>query len=271
MKKFIIIFCTVCISVSAIAQQGVRIGNYEFIVKKADSDTIVINEPCPPCPPANTTRPKPKLVPNQRTNFFVGAGAVYSDYGSDYYTVLGGTSFNIDAGWIHRRMITRWLALGGTLHYSYYNYKLKDAASEAFFNDVVLENKTFANEDIRKQLYRSHNIATGVFTRFYLVPYQVNNNGRIISGSGGAFIDLGVQGDFAPYKFCMLNTQSEGKKRYHEDYAFNSFTASAFARIGLSSDWALFARYRITDAFNSKVLPMDLPPVTIGIQLSNFR
>ena len=53
MKKFMTIFCITCLSVSAIAQSGVRIGNYEVIVKKANNDTtkqITLNEPCPPCP-----------------------------------------------------------------------------------------------------------------------------------------------------------------------------------------------------------------------------
>jgi len=268
MKKFIIIFCTVCISLSAIAQQGVRIGNYEFIVKKAESDTIILNEPCPPCPPENENRSKPKIQ-YQSTRFFAGAGAVYPNYGSDYYTVLGGKSINIEAGWIHYKLISRWFALGGTLNYSYNTYILKDAANEPNFVKEII-GMEFDNDDIRKQVYRSHNIAVGAFTRLYLSPVQVNNRGITIRGNR-KFIDLGLQGDFTPYKFCMLNTQSEGKKRYHEDYAFNSFTASAFARIALSNDWALFARYRVTEAFNSKVLPMDLPPLTIGIQLSNFR
>jgi len=28
----------------------------------------------------------------------------------------------------------------------------------------------------------------------------------------------------------------------------------------------IFIRYRFTDAFNQKALPMDLPPITIGMQ-----
>ena len=270
MKKLITIFlCATCISVSAIAQSGVRIGSLEFIVRKAERDSVVQvfaeEDPCPPCPSENETqpKPKPKFTPYRYTNFFAGAGAIYPDYGSDYYTVLGGKSFNIDAGWIHCNMITGWFAIGGTLQYSFYNYKLRDAASEPKFAEEII-GMDFADEDIRKQVYRSHNIAASAFTRIYLRPDWRKRT------RSGMFIDLGVQGDFVPNKFCMLNTHSEGKKRYHDDYAFNAFNASVIARLGFSSDWSIFARYRFTEAFNSKVLPMDLPPLTIGIQLSNW-
>ena len=274
MKKLIsILFCAACISVNAIAQSGVRIGNLEFIVKKTERDSITQvfteEDPCPPCPPENNIQPKPKPKFNSfhDSRFFAGAGAIFPDNGSNYYTVLAGTSFNIDAGWIHCYKLSRWFALGGTTQYSFYNYKLRDAVNEPKFAEEII-GTDFADDEIRKQVYRSHNFAASVFTRFYFVPLQVRN-GRIISGSG-MFIDLGVQGDFTPYKFCMLNTESEGKKRYHDDYAFNAFTASAYARLALSNDWAIFVRYRLTEAFNPKVLPLDLPPLTIGIQLSSW-
>ena len=80
------------------------------------------------------------------------------------------------------------------------------------------------------------------------------------------YIDLGTQGDIAIIKYCMLNTQEEGTKRYYEDYVFNPFSASAIARVGFGGGgWALFVRYRLTDAFNQKVLHKDLPPLSIGV------
>jgi len=276
MKKIInILVCVTCISVTAIAQ-SVRIGNLEFNVRKVENDTvaqITVHEPCPPCPDnlaenSNQPKPKPKFKQYEQTSFFGGFGAVLPNESSDYYTVLGGSSFNIDAGWIRCHMLTRWFALGGTLQYSFYNYKLRDAASDPKFVEEII-GAEFAKDDIRLQAYRSHNITTSAFTRFYLTPLQTRN-GRIISGSGKLYLDLGAQGDFAASRYCMLKTQSEKKRRYREDYAFNPFGASAIVRIGCNllpgSKSAIFARYRFTDAFNSKVLPMDLPPLTIGIQ-----
>ncbi len=265
MKKFVIVFCYACISASVIAQSGVRIGNLEISIKKSmhDQDTtmqVTVTDPCPPCPSENETRPKPKyaLYKYHKSSFFAGMGFILPDNSSDYYTVLGGNSINIDAGWIHRYQITRRFALGGTLHYSYYNYKLRDAAGEPKFAEEVI-GKSFAKEDVIKQAYRCHDIAAGVYMRFYLVPP------RWRSSNDGMYIDLGVQGDFAFSKYYKINTHSEGKEKYHDDYAFNPFSASAVARIGW--DWfAVFARYRFTNAFNSKALPMDLPPITIGFQ-----
>ena len=267
MKKIIVILLGIaCVSASVMAQHTVRIGNMEFVVKKTERDTVTQvvedKEPCPPCPPVNNNQTKTKFSSYQKTYFFGGVSAVYPENGSgDYYTVLGGKSFNIDAGWIHCNAITRWLALGGTFQYSFYNYNLRDAASDTKFADEVI-GSVFATDDIRKQEYRSHNISASAFTRLYLTNHQSRRVAR-----NRIYLDFGVQGDFVLYKFCMLNTHSEGKKRYHNDYAFNPFTASAIARVGFGNGWAFFARYRLTDAFNQKekVLLMDLPPLSIGI------
>jgi len=277
MKKIItILVCVTCISVTAIAQSGVRIGNLEFIVKKTENDTIAqitVDDPCPSFPSENETRPKPKFKRRTYNDGFCGIGFIMPDIGKDdYYTVLGGNSINIDIGGIRVYHFTRRFALGGTLNYSFYNYKFRDAVNdpESKFNQTVLGGKEFFNNDVQKQVYRTHNISAGLFTRFNLVPLRTTRDGTIVGGRSKLYIDLGAQGDFAASRFCMLKTQSEKKKRYHEDYAFNPFTASAIVRIGSSflpgSHSAIFARYRFTDAFNSKALPMDLPPLTIGIQ-----
>ena len=263
MKKIAtLIFCITCISVIAIAQPGVRIGNMEIItLRKIEKDSIVINEPCP-CPPENvTTQPKANYLKQRTYSYsFGGIGFILPDNGSDYYSVIGGNSFNIDIGNTSLYYISRWFALGRTAQYSFYNYELK--ANEPAFLEEVIGN--FAKNDIRKQVYRSHNAAIGAFARLYLIPPQVTRSGWINSTSG-MFIDFGAQSDFAFSRFCKLNTRSGGKEKYRDGDAFNPFSASATARIGWDKK-AIFARYRFTDAFNQKVLPMDLPPLTIGIQ-----
>jgi hypothetical protein len=257
MKKLMIVFlCLSGISTGAAAQNGVRIGNMQIIVKKAGSDTltqIVVD---------NEIRETPQKNPYKyhTSDGFCGIGFILPDNGSGYYTVLGGNSISIDAGWMHRYQLSRRFAVGGTLNYSYNNYKLRDAASEPSFIQEIT-GKQFDENDIRKQVYRSHNIAAGAFIRFYL-----GNPPKPRRSNNGYYIDMGAQADWAFAKYCMMKTHSEGKDKYHDDYAFNPFTASAVARVGLGS-FAVFARYRFTDAFNSKALPVDLPPVTIGIQL----
>ena len=261
MKKLItILLCMTCISANAVAQSDVRIGNVEISFKKNadDNGTMVNIYTVDPYSSEDETHVKSKKSRHKyhKSSFFTGLGFALPDNGSDYYTVLGVNSMNIDAGWMHRYQITRRFALGSTLQYSYYNYKLRDAASEPAFMEEVLGNKIFAENDINKQVFRSHNIAAGVFTRFHLTPPPRR----------GIFIDLGVQGDFAFSKYYIIKMyQPKGKGKYRDGYAFNPFTASAIARMGWKS-YAIFARYRFTEVFNSKALPMELPPITIGIQ-----
>jgi len=270
MKKIIItIICITCVTASVIAQSGVRIGNYEFHVKKAEKDSTIQvfaeEDPCPPCPSENETRPKPKKTFKKyyRSDGFAGIGFVLPDNGSGYYTVLGGNSMNIDVGNIRTYHLARRFALGTTLQYSYYNYKLK--VDEPMYLEEIFKNRTFEKNDINKQVYRSHNLAASAFTRFYLIAPKNR-------GTDGLYVDLGAQGDFAFSKYCKLKTHSDGKFKRRDSEAFYPFSASAIARIGWKGWWhgghkhAFFVRYRFTDAFNSKVLPMDLPPITIGMQ-----
>ena len=268
MKKIIItIFCIACMSAGVIAQSGVRIGNYEFNVKKAEKDSTIQvfaeEDPCPPCPSENETRPQPKKtkhIPRTYNDFFCGIGFTLPDNGDDYYTVFGNKSFTVDAGWMRRYQIARWVALGGTLNYTFYNYKLRDASSEPVFREEILDDRDFAAEDIRKQVYHSHNIAASAFIRFYPIPPP---RGR--SNHNAPYFDFGVQGDVAVSPYYLIDTRSEGKRKFYNDYAFNPFIASVYVRAGIGSA-AVFARSRLTDVYNSKVLPKDLPPITFGIQ-----
>jgi len=268
MKKIMTILCITCISVSAIAQSGVRIGNYEFFIKKAGQDSIIQvfaeNDPCPPCPSENETRPKPKSKPHKyyKSTTFSGIGFILPDYNSaDYYTVLGGNSMNLDFGSMHRYHLSRRFALGTSLQYSFYNYRLK--LDEPVYLENVY-NRPFTKNEIYKQVFRSHNVAAGAFTRFYLIPPKNRGN--------DVYLDLGVQGDFAFSKYSKLKTHSGDKYKQRDGEAFKPFTASAIARIGCkgwkwgTDAFAFFVRYRFTDAFNSNVLPKELPPITIGIQ-----
>ncbi len=261
MKNLIVIFCIAISTISLMNAQSVRIGSLEFSVKKkAPGDTImeiVSNDPCPPCPSDDKSRSKSKYKYHE-TSFFAGLGFMVPDYSSDYYTALGGNSLNIDAGWQYRYSLSRRFSIGGTLQYSYYNYRMRDAASDPIFMEEVIGHP-INPDDIDKQMYRTHNAAAGVYTRFYIVPTRWHSN------NDGMYLDLGIQGDFAFSKYYKINTHSSGKDKYHDNYAFNPFMASAYVRLGW--EWfAVVARYRLTDAFNSKALPMDLPPLSIGIQ-----
>ena len=264
MKKLIIILGIACISASAIAQPAVRIGNMEIIVRKQGQDTTmqvnVLEDPCPPCPPVeNETRSRvnSNTYKYHYQSGFGGVGFIMPDIGSGNYATLGGSSINFDIGNMHRYQLARWFALVGTLQYSYYNYKLHDAAEEPDFNIMVLNSRTYSNADISKQVFRSHNAGAGAFMRIYLGQPRRHSN-------DGVFVDFGIQGEWAFSKYYKLKTQKGGKEKIRDDYAFNPFNASYAVRVGMKR-FSVYARYRFTDAFNSKALPLDLPPVTIGV------
>ena len=259
MKKIIIILCITSISVTAMAQSGVRIGNMEFVYRKVGNDTITqitVDDPCPPCPSEKETRPK-ATYKSRVTDGFCGLGFILPDNGNDFYTVRGGNSFSIDVGGERRYHLSRNFALGGLTQYSFYNYRLRPV-EPTYLHEVI---GNIDPNHIKKQVFRSHNFAAGVFARLYLSAPKS-------SGKGGMFIEGGAQSDFAFSKYCKLKLNNpKGKGKYRDGYTFNPFTASATARIGWGST-VVFARYRFTDAFNKKELttPMDLPRVTIGLQ-----
>jgi len=261
MKKIIILFSIACISLSAAAQRAVRIGSYEVIVRSQGQDTTlqvnVLDDPCPPCPSENETRPAPQRPRYNRTQSTAwgGFGFIIPDNGEGYYTTLGGNSINLDFGGMKRWHLSRWFALGWTYNYSFYNYKLKDVDQEMTFNTEVLGGNIFDKKDINKQVFRSHNFAIGVFTRFYLIPPPAREK---------LYIDIGAQGDIAPFRHYMMKFVNGGKDFYPNDYAFNSFSTSAVARIGWKNH-AFFLRYRLTENFNQNALPKDLPPINFGI------
>ena len=263
MKKTVIIWGLCCISLCTTAQTPkVRIGNMEIIVKKQEQDTTlqinVFEEPCPDSP-SEPSKPKNTFQKKSKSSGFGSIGFVIPNNGSGYYTTLGGNSINLEIGGMKRYYLTRWFVLGGTLQYSYYNYKLNNANEDPYFIYEVLEDNPFDRKDAKKQVFRSHNIATSAFARFYLSPSKYR-------GNNGLYIDVGAQGDFAPFRHYMVKFANGGKDYYKNDYAFNPFYASAIARIGWKNSRAIFVRYRFTDNFNQKALPMDLPPITFGIQ-----
>jgi len=265
MKKMIILFSIIaCASLNAAAQQAVRIGNMEIIIRKQEQDTTfqinVLDDTIVPKAEDNK-RPapaKPKFNRYSRSTVWGGFGFMLPDDTRDYYTILGGNSFNLDFGGMNRLYLARRFALGWTYNYSFYNYRLRDAYEEQDFRDEVLGGSIFAREDVKKHAFRSHNAAAGVFLRQYLImPRNRNAKERL-------YVDLGVQGDLAVIKNYVIKFENGGKNKYHSDYAFNPFTASAVARVGWNKH-AFFARYRFTESFNSKELPKDLPPINIGI------
>ena len=265
MKKLIVIFCIINISMNVIAQRAVRIGNMEIIVRAAEQDTTVqinvLDEPVVPQVSENTTQPRNRFLYRNNNGPFVDLGFVLPDNSSDYYTVLGSRSLNVNVGAMRNHHFAPRFALVGTLHYSYHNFDFHNITDDPVFLSVVLGDRDFSNEQIRRQTFRSHNLGTGASIRFY---FNKPTHRRI--PPSGIFFETGARAEVALRKFAMIDTKSDGSKKYHDDHAFNPFIVSAFASVGLNKT-AIFVSYRLTDVFNSSVLQKDLPPINIGIRL----
>ena len=262
MKKTFIIICICFISAVSIAQENtINIGDLEITFRNKSRNNS--------CSESCQTQPSYRY---KTTSGFWGIGFILPNSSNNYYATLAGNSFNLDFGVMQRHQFTRRFALGGTCQYSFYNYRLRDAAMmdlEPEFVDLVI-GREFDKHAIQKQAYRSHNLGVGAFARFYLIPPTGRRN-------DGLYIDLGAQGDFSYSKFYKIKTNKEGNHKFRNDYAFNPFTASAIARVGWkgnpnlhlfnkNSARVIFVRYRFTDAFNSFALPKELPPISIGMQ-----
>lgn len=251
MKKTITTFYLACLAGGiVVAQTTVKIGNMEITFMKDDTTTHAHSTP-ERKPESSATPPKSVYNASEST-LFTGFGFAMPNSGSACYSVVGGSSYSFDVGFRWYTHLNRRVAAGGTLQYSFYRYLLRDALSDSVFKSAVIGSLVLPDE-IKKQEFRSNNLALGIFTRFYLVPRK-------------HYLDVGVQGDWAIGRYYRLHYPHDGKQKFHEDFTFNAFTASALVQIGWRSK-AIFARYRLTDAFNHSELSKDLPPLSIGFRL----
>ncbi|MDR2038534.1 MAG: PorT family protein [Bacteroidales bacterium] len=253
MKHLLIIFCFVFVSGIAFSQSVVRIGTMEISVKQNKEQEII-----PQNDPPSQGKPKKNHYRYSTTSGFIGISFMALDRGDEYFDIWGGNSYHFTFGGMHRFSFNEIFSLGTSLQFTNYNYRLRNAASDEEFANEVIGFLPDA-DNIRKQVYRSRNLAASIFTRFYVVPAKYRSN------SSGLYFDLGIQGDFAFSKFYKVKPSVNNKKKYRDGYAFNPFNASPFVRVGWKKI-AIIGHYRITDIFNNDAISKELPRLSIGIQ-----
>ncbi len=259
MKKIFIFIFLICLPLCiSLAQQRVKIGNLEFSVRKSTegNDTIVqidINDRTKTV--ITRKKDKEEYKPRRRyhtSSWYIGLEFMLPDNGADYLKIYSGKSYQFNTGYRYCFHPTRWYGIGVTGQYAFYNYRLKDAS----------EPMIGAATEPYKEVFRSNNLGVGVFNRFYIFP---GNRSR--PNSDGVYIDAGVQGEWSYGRFYKSKLETGDysiKNKYRNGYAFNPFTASAFAGIGFG--WfEVHAHYRFTDVFNKEVIPVELPRMTIGV------
>ncbi|GHT21528.1 hypothetical protein FACS189464_0450 [Bacteroidia bacterium] len=239
------------------AQSSVRIGNMEISVKKINGDTltqVLVDEPCSPCRSENETGEKSTRYSHWT---YTGFGMNYPGSSADIYPLSG--SFNFDVGGFSSFRLSRHFAFLGSFGYSLYSFRLRNViGADAEFDPIT---GGLPADRVKKQMYRSNNLTAGIYTRFYLIaPQQYSHKESL-------YIDLGVQGEWAFAKYVKLRYNGGGSEKFHDNYAFKPFNASAVARIGWNGI-ACFARYRFTDAFNHNVLSSEMPRLSFGVLLN---
>jgi hypothetical protein len=262
MKKIIVFTCACMIASAAFAQSSVRIGNMVISVKHMKGDTltqVLVDEPCPPCPSESETRPKPayKQYPKHSHWGYVGFGMNNPESSADIYPLSG--SFNFDVGSIHSQRLSNHFALLGSLGYSLYSYRLRNVIGTDAQWDAITDG--VQTDRVKKQMYRSNDLTAGLYTRFYLVAPRDDSRRKSL------YLDLGVQGNWAFAKYMKVKYTGGGSDKFHDNYAFRPFNASAVARVGWNKI-EFFARYRFTDAFNHEVLSKEVPRLSVGILLN---
>ena len=226
---------------NAYAQRVVRIGEAEISVQSPISIRKSI-------PEEQTNRPK---YPKFQDESYIGFGTVLPMDRESFMDMHYGRINSIEFGHNYFFRPVPGYAIGTFVQYSYYNYKLKDAA----VNDVIMED---VPEVVRSEYYRTDNIGTGIVNRFYFVPKKSLFK-----------IDIGAYVDFAFSKRYKVKTTESGKKekyKFRDGEKFNPIQEGLYGAVSVD-DYSLFVRYRATNLFNPSLLDQQLPDITIGLRL----
>lgn len=191
--------------------------------------------------------------PRSYEDMFVGIAMAVPLRNEEHLPMHYGSSHSIEVGFKYfYRPVARY-AIGTLWQYSFYNYRLKDAAANGtFVSDVPGE--------IRKESFRTDNIGTGLINRFYLFP--MNNRPFML--------DLGGYVDFSYSKRYHVKTIENGKNtkhKYRDGSKFNPIQAGLYGAVTKGS-YSFFVKYRLTNLFNPDAVSMELPRMSMGIQVS---
>lgn len=191
--------------------------------------------------------------PRSYEDFFFGIAMAVPLRDQEYLPMHYGSSHSIEIGFKYFYRPAARYAIGTLWQYSFYNYKLKDAAAnETFVSNVPGE--------VRKESFRTDNLGTGIINRFYLFPMQ----------NKPFMLDLGGYVDFSYSKRYHVKTVENGKDtkhKYRDGSKFNPIQAGLYGAITKGS-YSFYAKYRLTNLFNPDAIPMELPRLSMGVQIA---
>lgn len=201
------------------------------------------------------TEPKYDKGPNQRkfVQGFLKFGMI-TPPDKEETQVKYGSSVNLGFGLRSKYKVGAIYSLGWELELDYTTYK--------FEKDPAILSPTGSIIDIRR--FDATALKLGFFNRFNFDP----NRGNFM----GNYLDLGINAGYA-YSMKEVSKYSTGygsavTKVGNLDYV-NSFQSEVFAKIG-HSRIGIWAKYRLTDLFESKSEKPELPRMSVGIELGLY-
>ena len=181
--------------------------------------------------------------------FYIGLGWAIRTTEQPYLPIFYGNSYDLNIGFKNLyRPVGLW-AIGTTVQYSSYSYKLRDAAANDFFRVNV-------PGIVNKEYFRTSNIGVGVITRLY---YSRKN-----------YIEAGAYGDYAFSKRYVVKTHISGrgdKIKYRDGSKFNAFNAGVVGLVNFGT-FSVYGKYRLTNFFAPELDLLEPARWSIGLQMT---
>lgn len=216
------------------------------------------------------TYPKERLRgPNKRhyTHWYVDYGFFVSETESQMglggADIRYGLSHTFDLGYRYKLRLTNWLAFGANLSYQYLSYHIKQNDNKTFPRPVYSSLSVSQYDKERLQL-----------NLFSFEIYERLNFGKR-GNTVGTFWDVGL---YVAYmvrdKHFIQDDHLANQPQYvsvtriqHLDLDFTEeFYYGLRTRIGRNR-YVLSAQYRLSDMFSDDLLDLELPRLSIGLQV----
>lgn len=196
---------------------------------------------------------KKTKYPRSFEDFHIGISMAVPTNNEEFLPIHYGSSYNLEAGFKYFYRPGSRYAIGTIFQYTCYTYQMKEAAAnETFVSNVPGE--------VKQEYFRSSNLGTGLINRFYFFP----------KSNKPFALDLGGYIDYSYNKRYNVKTIENGKQnkyKYRDGSKFNPIQAGVYGAVS-KGKYSIFARYRLTNFFNPNEVSLEVPRLSIGIQIT---
>ncbi len=163
--------------------------------------------------------------------------------------IIFGKASNLELGFIYKRRVFNWFAVGTRAYYEIFNYRIKQTADKIFPD----------NSSSVKQKMVMQNAGFAPYLRF-----TFGRHGNII----GTYLDLGVFYNIVLAEWQIQKGCADGfdKKKLNYDYMNRAYWGYQ-AVLGRNM-FSLFAKFNAARVVKNSVSSVDMPPLTVGLRVS---